>query len=253
MSDPGERTPEGEDPEPQRTDPVPGVIRRTIADRIREPVHRRITLGLQAFLVLGVVLAGLGGQWLSALTTAAVVLVTLLPVVLGRRFRVFIPPEFEVLAVVFVFASLFLGEVQGYYVRFWWWDVALHAASGFLLGILGFLLVYVLNEKEDVELDMKPVFVALFAFVFAVGMGALWEIFEFSMDSFVGLDMQKEMLGDPSGLTDTMWDLIVDAVGAVAISVLGYGYLTAAGSESFLERWIGRFVEENPHLFGDPS
>jgi len=101
---------------------------------------------------------------------------------LGRRFDVQIPPQFEVLAVVFVYASLFLGEVHGYYIRFWWWDAILHVGSGFLLGILGFLLVYVLNEHENVDLHMWPRFDALFAFMFAVGMGALWEIFEFAMD-----------------------------------------------------------------------
>jgi len=118
--------------------------------------------------------------------------------------RVYIPPEFEVLATVFVFASLFLGEVRGYYIRFLWWDIVLHTASGFLLGIVGFLLVYVLYEKEEIDLHMTPGFVSFFAFMFALGMGALWAIFEFRMDSYLGLNMQKAMLGDPSGLTDTM-------------------------------------------------
>jgi len=59
-----------------------------------------------------------------------------------------IPPEFQVLAVGFVFASLFLGEIRSYYLRIWWWDIALHTSSGLLLGILGFLLIYVLNENE---------------------------------------------------------------------------------------------------------
>jgi len=210
-----------------------------------------VTLGLQLVLTVGAGLALVQGQWLSGLVTLGVVLVTLLPMILGRRFRVFVPPEIEVLAVLFVFSSLFLGEVRGYYLRFWWWDVALHTASGFLLGILGFLLVHVLNEEEEIELHMKPGFVALFAFVFAVGMGALWEIYEFGMDALFGLNMQKEMLGDPSGLTDTMWDLIVDTVGAFIIAILGYGYLETAGNESFLERWIESFVEGNPRLFSD--
>ena len=85
--------------------------------------------------------------------------------------------------------------------------------------------------------------------MFAVGIGALWEIFEFSMDSHFNLDMQKEMLGDPSGLTDTMWDLIVDTLGALVIAILGYGYVKTAKNESFLERWIKAFVENNPRLF----
>lgn len=212
-------------------------------------LHRRLTLFLQAVLVVGLAGAVWERQWLTVFTTAAVIGTTLLPLVLGRRFRVFIPPEFEVLAVVFLFASLFLGEIRGYYTRFWWWDIALHTASGFLLGILGFLLVYILNETEQVEVHMRPRFVALFAFMFAVGLGALWEIFEFSIDQLFGMDMQKEMLGDPSGLTDTMWDLVVDTVGAFVISVLGFGYLRTQGTDSFLEQWIQRFIEANPGLF----
>jgi hypothetical protein len=57
------------------------------------------------------------------------------------------------------------------------------------------------------------------------------------------------MLGDPSGLTDTMWDLIVDTLGALVISVLGYSYIKAPKKESFLERWIEGFIRGNPRLF----
>lgn len=206
-------------------------------------LHRRLTLVLQVVLLGGVVWAVWEHQWLAAVTTAGVILVTLIPLLLGRRFRVFIPPEFELLAIAFVFASLFLGEVRGYYVRFWWWDAVLHTASGFLLGILGFLLVFVLNETESVELHMKPGFVALFAFTFAVALGAVWEIFEFGMDSVFGMNMQK------SGLVDTMWDLIVDTIGAAVIAYLGHGYLRTSGSNSFLERWIRSFILHNPRLF----
>lgn len=213
-------------------------------------IHLRLTLALQVILVIGVVAAVWEQQWLASVITSGIILVTLVPLFLSKRFRVFIPPEFVLLAITFIFASVFLGEVHGYYVRFWWWDLVLHAGSGFLLGIIGFLLVYILNEIEDIDVHMKPSFVAFFAFLFAVGIGALWEIFEFSMDSFVGMNMQKEMLGDPSGLTDTMWDLIVDTLGALIIAVLGYGYVKTANNESFLERWIDSFIKSNPQFFG---
>jgi hypothetical protein len=214
---------------------------------VDQRLHRGVTLALQIVLVIGLVLEILQGQWLNVVATAGVLVLTLLPLVLGRTFSVFIPAEFEVLAVVFVFAAVFLGEVRGYYVRFWWWDAVLHTASGFLLGIVGFLLVHVLNEKEDLELHMKPGFVALFAFMFAVGLGALWEIFEFCMDSLFGLNMQK------SGLMDTMWDLIVDTAGALVIALLGYGYLRKARNDSFLERWIARFIRANRRFFEDSA
>jgi len=212
-------------------------------------IHRRLTLVFQGILFVGVVWALWHQQWMSAVITTGIIVVTLVPLYLEKHFEVFIPPEFVLPAIAFVFASVYLGEVHGYYSRFWWWDIILHMSSGFLLGTIGFLLVYVLNESEDVDLHMKPGFVAFFAFLFAVGTGVVWEIFEFTMDAVFGMNMQKEMLGDPSGLTDTMWDLIVDTLGALVITVLGYGYIKKARDESFLDRWISDFIERNPQFF----
>jgi uncharacterized membrane protein YjdF len=213
-------------------------------------IHRRLTFALQAILIVGFMAEVWSGQWFNAAITSGIILITFAPIFLEKRFRVYIPPEFVLVSITFVFASLFLGEIHGYYTRYWWWDIALHTGSGILLGIVGFLLVHVLNESADIGVHLKPGFVALFAFLFAVGIGALWEIFEFGMDSFLGMNMQKEMLGDASGLTDTMWDLIVDTLGAMVIAVLGYGYIKTAKNESFLERWIRAFIRGNPGLFG---
>lgn len=212
--------------------------------RVNVPdIHRALTLFLQATLLVGAILFCFQGRWMTAGVTTAIIIVTLLPLVLGRRYNVYIPPEFEALTVIFVYASLFLGEVHGYYVRYWWWDAVLHTGSGFLLGVLGFLLVYVLNERPDIEMHMRPRFVALFAFMFSIGIGAIWEIFEFAMDQVFGMNMQK------SGLVDTMWDLIVDCIGALIIALIGWAYLRTAGTNSFLERWIATFITANPRMF----
>jgi len=212
-------------------------------------IHRRLTFVLQAILAAGAAAAVWEKQWLTAVLTVGIIGITLVPVLLARRFRVYIPPQFQLLAIAFIFASLFLGEVGGFYTRFWWWDIILHTGSGFLLGIIGFLLVHILNETEKIGVYLNPGFVAFFAFLFSVGTGALWEIFEFGLDSLMGMNMQKGMLGDESGLTDTMFDLIVDTLGALVIAVLGFKYLKTAGTKSFLERWIADFIARNPHLF----
>jgi hypothetical protein len=214
------------------------------SDALNYLAHRRISYLLKLTLALGIGFLLLQARYQAAIEAFIILCITFLPVLLGQRFQVKIPHEFESLAVIFVYMSLFLGEVQGYYARFWWWDLVLHAGSGFLLGILGFLLVYVLNEKEDVELDLHPKFIAFFAFIFAMGMGAIWEIFEFTMDQLFGMNMQK------SGIVDTMWDLIVDGFGALVISILGWGFLKTRDRDSFLEKWIDSFIEKNPHLFG---
>jgi hypothetical protein len=203
----------------------------------------RLVVTLRLLLLFGALLQFIQGRYLGGLATLGILAVTWIPIILGSRFRVRIPSEFELLAVVFIYGSLFLGEVHGYYARFWWWDVVLHVGSGFLNGIFGFVLVYVLNQNDRIEMHLKPGFVAFFAFLFAIGLGTLWEIFEFAMDQTFGLNMQK------SGLMDTMWDLIVDTAGALSMALLGYGYMRKAGEESFLERWIQRFIDANPRLF----
>ena len=215
------------------------------ATRISDRFNRRLTLSLKIILIAGAILEFLQYDWLKATATIGIVIVTFLPVVLGQRFNVRIPPEFELLTVVFVYASLFLGEVHGFYVKYWWWDSLLHTGSGLIVGIFGFLLVYVMNEKEDLQFSLKPSFIALFSFMFALGIGTCWEIMEFTVDQVFGTNMQK------SGLVDTMWDLIVDGLGALTISILGYSYLKTAGNESFLERWINHFIVINQHLFRD--
>jgi uncharacterized membrane protein YjdF len=212
-------------------------------------LHAIIILVIEAIIALELVFVLLNKQWFLAVLVFGIMLATAAPFLLGRYFRVFIPPEFQVLTVAFVFAALFLGEIRGFYVRIWWWDIALHTSSGLLLGILGFLLVYMLNENANVELSMKPRFVAFFAFLFAVALGALWEIFEFAMDQLLGMNMQKPMLNDPSGLTDTMWDLIVDTIGALIISLLGWWYMRQR-KKSWIEAGIREFIDRNPRFFG---
>lgn len=211
-------------------------------------IHRGVLFVLQAIMAVQLVLVLHEGLWLNAFLVITIMALTLSPALLGRKLNVHIPPEFQVLAVIFVFAALFLGEVQSYYERIWWWDIALHTSSGLLFGILGFLLVYLLNENEHVDIYMRPRFVAFFAFLFAVSVGTFWEIFEFAMDQMVGTNMQKPMLGDPSGLTDTMWDMIVNALGASAISGFGWWYMDQR-EHSFIELWIRKFIERNPRLF----
>jgi hypothetical protein len=213
---------------------------------------RRVYLGLFLFvqLIMAVELALLVGNanWQHAFLVAGVMIAFMFPVVVRRGREPLIPSEIQIFVVLFVFATLFLGEVRDYYERIWWWDLALHASAGILLGLLGFLIVYILNEDEAVDLHMRPAFLALFAFFFATGLGALWEIFEFAMDQIFGLTMQKPMLDDPSGLTDTMWDLIVNTAGASLVSLAGWRYLSRPRSD-FLDSRIRRFIARHPQLF----
>lgn len=210
--------------------------------------HLAILAALQLVMAIQLILLLRGEEWPQAFFVAGIMVVTLAPV--AFRMRVDIPSEIQIVAVLFIFATLFLGEVWNYYERFWWWDAVLHTTSGLILGMFGFMFVYILNEDRSVDLHMRPAFLALFAFFFAVAIGAIWEIFEFAMDKFFGTNMQPATPSDPSGLTDTIQDLIVDTLGAAVVSLGGWRYLAKA-RQSPVDNWAKRFIQRNPKLFGD--
>jgi len=187
-------------------------------------------------------------QWLSFFLVLLIIFTLLAPVLFRNRLNVIVPVEFHISALSFSFAALYLGEVQQFYQRLWWWDIALHTTAGLLMGIIGFLMVYILNETDRVRLKLTSGFIAFFAFLFAISIGTFWEILEFFMDQIFLTTMQKPMFGDPSGLTDTMWDMIVNAVGAFIISFSGWWYLKT-GQSFFVDRWINKFINKNPGLF----
>lgn len=92
-------------------------------------------------------------DWLDAFLVVGVMTVTAAPALF--RTPVDIPSEIQIVAVLFIFCTLFLGEVHGYYARYPWWDASLHTGSGLLLGMLGFMIVYILNEDRQVDLHMR--------------------------------------------------------------------------------------------------
>ena len=131
---------------------------------------------------------------------------------------------------------------------------------------VGFSMVMLLNDDERLTFHLSPLFLALVAFCFSMTIGVLWEFFEFSMDYFLGTDMQKDTIvhalhtvaldttrsnkvvtipdiqevyinGEPLGLggyldigiIDTMKDLFVNFIGAVVFSVTGFFYARSRG------------------------
>lgn len=163
-----------------------------------------------------------------------------LPSALQKRFKIRIPNMMYVFFIVFLYAAIYLGEVRSFYYTIEYWDMILHTFSGAMLGALGFSVVKLLNDADRVTMKMSPAFVALFALTFAVFMGVVWEIYEFSFDGILGLNMQKATLegGAPllgrEALKDTMEDLIVDTLGALVMSIIGYISL------KYEKKWIDK-------------
>lgn len=205
-----------------------------------EKANYFITSLIRISLILSGVWALIQERWTLLFIASLTFFITLLPKIIEKRYKIDIPVELEIISVLFIFASLFLGEAQNFYIKFWWWDIFLHGLSGVALGFIGFLIMYVLDRGG--RIDTSPFLIAVFSFCFAVSIGIVWEVFEFSMDQIFGFNMQK------SGLIDTMWDLIVDSMGALVTSFTGYWYMKKRGIFLF-DSLIKRFEKNNPLLF----
>ena len=198
----------------------------------------RIELIVAAVLQIAIAAVGFGaaiqGYWLLAFSGFVVLLLTFTPAMIERQLHVTLPVEFTLLTCIFLFASFVLGEVRDFYERFWWWDLALHGVSALLLGFIGFLAVYVFHMTRRIEI--KPFYIAVFTFCFAVTIGALWEILEFFADWYLGTNMQK------SGIVDTMSDQIIDALGAFVAATMGFFYVRN-GDSHFVRRLLSNYAD----------
>ena len=193
-----------------------------------------------AFLAVELVLALVTRNWMTAFIATATLCLSLLPAFFAQRFAIRLPVSFFAAAVIFIFATIYLGEQADYYERYWWWDILLHGGAAMGFGLIGFLFAFMLFEGD--RYAAPPIAITLIAFCLAVTIGTVWEIFEFGMDQLFGLNMQK------SGLVDTMTDLIVDCLGAALGASMGFLYLKGRQLGGPVAA-IDEFVRLNRRLF----
>lgn len=204
----------------------------------------------QSFVVTFIWILLLGGGawavyerlWASLFVILITLALTVLTLQLPKFYHIDVPVVFTAAIAIFTYATLIMGEVADFYERVWWWDIALHGGAAIGFGLIGFILIFIMFGGD--KYAAPPAAIAWFAFSFGVSLGVIWEVFEFGMDQIFGMSMQK------SGLIDTMYDLIVDMIGAGLGSAGGYFYLKGRKFGG-LANLIDQFVKSNDWLFRD--
>ena len=89
----------------------------------------------------------------------------------------------------FLFCSIILGEVFGFYVKLSYWDDLMH----FVFGVFsGMFLLFIF--KSYLKCNVSTLFVCTFVFSISVTLSVFWEFFEFGMDRVFSFDMQKDKI-----------------------------------------------------------
>ena len=236
---------------------------------------------LRLMVIVVLVLQFLNRNYENVFLCLLTLILLIIPSFIQVQFKIEFPSTLEIIILLFIFAAEILGEIRAFYVIYPFWDTMLHTLNGFLAAAIGFSMVDLLNRSEKMDFNLSPAFLALVAFCFSMTIGVFWEFFEFGVDMFLGLDMQKDtivhtirsVMLDPTGgnkvcrinqiqdvivngqslglggyldigLLDTMKDLLVNFIGAAVFSVVGFIYVKNRGKGNFARKFIPKRKRE---------
>ncbi len=172
---------------------------KLVAKRYREEIRQHkgtfaVYLVLRALVIAVGVISFIGGNYQNCFLCILSLILFLLPAFVQKNFGIELPETLEIIVLLFIFAAEILGEISGFYMKVVFWDSMLHTVTGFLAAAIGFALLDILNRNDRFKFRISPIYMAVVAFCFSMTVGAVWELFEFSMDFFFGLDMQKDTI-----------------------------------------------------------
>ena len=240
-----------------------------------------VYLVLRGLVILALIRQILNQNYENVFLCILTLLLLLVPSMIQVTFKIELPTTLEIIILLFIFAAEILGEINEFYIIIPMWDTILHTMNGFLAAAIGFSLVDLLNQSDRIKFELSPLFLSIVAFCFSMTIGVVWEFFEFGMDQLFFLDMQKDtvvhtistVMLDPAGgnvpykisgitetlvqgqelglggyldigLIDTMKDLLVNFIGAVVFSVIGYFHVKYRKQKSFVARFVPSKKEE---------
>lgn len=147
--------------------------------------------------------------------------ISIIPALVARSARAAWPIEIDLVYLWFLLSDATLGNLGGLYTRIAWYDKALHIGSSILVGVIAFYAVYLAHFLG--RTSRHPWIDGVAILLVTLGLGALWEIAEYTVDQVLHRSTQGSPAQGP--LDDTMWDLILDGLGGVVGAVVGPLYM----------------------------
>lgn len=212
-----------------------------------------------------------------AMCILALVLFTI-PTLISEKFKIGIPSVLEAIIYMFIYSTAILGEINNFYGIIPFWDTLLHTLNGFLCAGIGFSLVDLLNQNsKKIKLSPLYIAIVAFCFSMTIGiLWEFFEFTadnvvrtDMQKDRIVQSvssvqinpkkenvpikvdDIDKTIIYSKDGhttviedgyldigLIDTMKDLIVNFIGAIVFSIIGFLYVQNREKYKFAKGFI---------------
>ncbi|MCM1991960.1 hypothetical protein [Oceanirhabdus seepicola] len=152
------------------------------------------------------------------LASLALIGITYIPLLIKKLFKVNFNYEPVAICLVFSYFAIFIGTILGGYGTFKRWDTFMHSISGVIFMMLFLMLLFIVFHRYNaVQVPLWVYFV--FAFALSLTTGIVWELYEFGLDQFFGMNTQHAI---DTGVFDTMKDVVCNTTGALASSFIFY-------------------------------
>jgi len=189
--------------------------------------QKRASWAMEVGLAIIVVIGFLDGNTGIIVNAAVGLAVTQIVPVLERDYGVPMDPALTLWITSAVFLHA-LGTIQlfGYeslYRDVGWWDHLTHSLSASVVAGAGYATVRAVSEHSD-EVHLPRRFMFVFILTFVMAFGVLWEVLEFAIAEVAAVLGTGTVLTQ-YGLTDSLWDLVFDTLGAVVVSIWGTAHL----------------------------
>ena len=188
-----------------------------------------LILAIKLILILSILNGIYNSLWHLVSTNIFLLILIYLPQII-KKYQIKIPKEFVWILLIFVIATLFLGEIGG---------IITPIIFGTSIGLIGFMILAILYSNNQIK---KNYFLIIaFSFTFSVTLGFAIEALKYYLKIILnqGINVETYIF--------SMQTMTFVILGALISSIFGYLYMR--NYSSILRKFVKRFTIKNNKLF----
>ena len=139
---------------------------------------------------------------------------------LKKVFKINLNIYSRILLSLLIFLAQCLGTTLNFYDLYDNWDLIVHFIFGIVMFIVSYDIFSNLDKRYcDIKLNKK--IKIIFSILFALSVGSIWEMYEYSVDGILNLDTQRtgELIGRMA-IKGTMTDLFSPTIGTLLTVIM---------------------------------
>lgn len=184
--------------------------------------QRRLTGMMQLVLVVLIAYGLLTVEPKTIMNGSIALVITFLPALFERNYKLPLDPWLS----LWITSAVFLHTLgsAGLYGQIFWWDNLTHAMSASIIAAIGYTTARAIDLHSD-DIYIPHEFAFVYILVVVLSFGVVWELFEYALD-VIAMETGLTMPLAQHGLTDTVRDLVFNAIGALLVAVFGQVHLS---------------------------